>query len=88
MQKISPVKVVAGIAAIVMAIAGLLFATQLRGAVSDMFTVIRLNSPKASPQPAQVNGAGTGAAASGVRVIPFGVTAPASAPHAGKASGG
>lgn len=86
MQKISPVKVVAGIAAIVMAIAGLLFATQLRGAVSDMFTVIRLSSPKAPPQPAQANG--TGAAASGVRVIPFGVTAPASAPHTGKASGG
>lgn len=86
MQNLSPVKIIAGIAAIVMAAIFLFLATQMRGAVGEMFSIIRLSSPKTSAPAAQANP--SGAHASGVRVIPIGVAAPPSAPAAGKASGG
>lgn len=85
MLKISPVKIVAGIAAVTLAIAGLFFASEARQGVVNMFSVIRLSSPAKHPQAARP--ADVGAIASGVRVIPIGVS-PQPSPTAASASAG
>ncbi len=74
MMRISPVKVIAGLAAVILAIGGLFFASEARQGVVNMFSVIRLSSPAKPPQAARP--ADTGAVASGVRVIPIGVSPP------------
>lgn len=87
MQKLSPVKLVAGVIAILMAIAFLVIATRMREGVAGMFAAAQANTAKrsaASAPPAE-----PGARASGSRVIPIGVVpAPATAqPRAPQASG-
>lgn len=67
---ISPIKVVAGIAAVVLAIAGLFYASQARQATADLMSTTRLSLPKTSAPAAPAN---VSAAASGVKVIPIGV---------------
>lgn len=83
MQKISPVKLIAGIAAVLIAVVGLFAAGNLRQGAADMFKHIRL--PILATKPAQpAASAPASARASGVKVIPIGVTDQASAPGAAK----
>ncbi|MBB3197274.1 hypothetical protein [Roseateles terrae] len=86
MQKLSPVKVVAGVIAILMAIAFLVVATRMREGVAGMFAAAQANTAKRSAPSAPP--AQPGARASGSRVIPIGVVpAPAPAqPHTPPAS--
>lgn len=77
MLKLSPVKVVAGLIAILMAVVFLVVATRMREGAAGMFSAARANTaqraPAAAPPVAQ------SARASGSRVIPIGVV-PAEAP--------
>ena len=88
MLRISPVKLIAGIAAVFLAVGGLFFASEARQGVVNMFSVIRLSSPKPAQAPRQTE---VSATSSGVKVIPIGVAPqarPASAASAGKPGGG
>lgn len=81
MQRFSPIKIVAGLAAVVLSIAGLFYASNARQAVADIMSTTRLKAParQAQTPPAEVS-----AQASGVRVIPFGVADQASSAKTGK----
>lgn len=89
-MRLSPVQVVAGVAAVVLAIAGLVLATRLREAAVDMLSAPRHRAPTTSVQvPPQPDAK---ASPAGVRVIPIGVAPanptsapnPASSPQAGR----
>ncbi|ALV08793.1 hypothetical protein [Roseateles depolymerans] len=77
MQKLSPVKVVAALTAILMAVVFLVVATRMREGAAGMFSAARANTAKRPP--ASAPAVEPGARASGSRVIPIGVV-PASAP--------
>ena len=95
-MRLSPVQVVAGVAAVVLAIAGLVLATRLREAAVDMLSAPRHRAPATSVQaPPQPDAK---ASPAGVRVIPIGVAPanatnatnaanPASSPQAGRPGG-
>lgn len=95
-MRLSPVQVVAGVAAVVLAIAGLVLATRLREAAVDMLSAPRHRAPTTSVQaPPQPDAK---ASPAGVRVIPIGVAPanatnatnaanPASSPQAGRPGG-
>ncbi|WP_141100666.1 hypothetical protein [Roseateles aquatilis] len=85
MMHISPVKVIAGIAAVILAVAGLFFASHVRQAAVDMLSVVRLGSSGKSAQTTRQ--AEVTATPSGVRVIPIGVAAPPSSGNAGQSTG-
>ncbi len=80
-MRLSPIKVIAGVAAVVLAIAGLVLATRLREAAVDLLSAPRARPPTTSAQPP--SRADATATPSGVRVIPIGV-APASSPTTGR----
>jgi hypothetical protein len=86
MLHISPVKLIAALAAVTLAVGGLFFASEARQGVVNMFAVIRLSSPAKSPQPSRQ--AEVSATPSGVRVIPIGVAPKESPASAGKSGGG
>ncbi|MDH0865157.1 hypothetical protein [Mitsuaria sp. GD03876] len=81
MQHFSPIKIVAGIAAVVLSITGLFFASNVRQAVSDILSIKR-EKPRATA--AQQPPVEVSAKASGVRVIPFGVADKPASANAGK----
>jgi hypothetical protein len=89
-MRLSPVQVVAGVAAVVLAIAGLVLATRLREAAVDMLSAPRHRAPATSVQaPPQPDAK---ASPAGVRVIPIGVapanpTNAASSPQAARPGG-
>jgi len=91
-MRLSPVQVVAGIAAVVLAIAGLVLATRLREAAVDLLSAPRHRAPATS---AQVPPPDANASRAGVRVIPIGVAPanptnvanPASSPQAPRPGG-
>ncbi|SEL84969.1 hypothetical protein SAMN05216359_11968 [Roseateles sp. YR242] len=79
MQHISPVKIVAGIAAIILAVTVVFYGSKARQGVSDILSVTRVRAPAASTQTSPQ--ADVGARPSGTRVIPIGVVAqPSSGP--------
>lgn len=86
-MKIAPVKIVAGLAALLLAVLGWVLASKLHVGAEDMFSKMRMPG---MGQGAQKGPAEPSAKASGVRVIPIGVTSgPTPAPaSAGRASGG
>lgn len=84
MKRISPVKLVAALAAVLLAVIGYFLANKLRAGAEDMFSRTKLSFPTKTAPPARP--AEVSAQASGVRVIPIGVAAspaPASAPRSG-----
>ncbi len=85
MLKTSPIKIVAGLASVVLAVTGLYLACQMRQGAVDILSVTRIRLPFAaqpSAAPAEVS-----AKPAGVRVIPIGVAAGPSAPATGRSSG-
>jgi NADH:ubiquinone oxidoreductase subunit 2 (subunit N) len=90
MLHISPIKIAAGIAAVLLAVTGLFYFSEARQGVVNMFAAPKKPaSTTAQPsRPTEV-----AATASGVRVIPIGVAptaapAKASSANAGRPSGG
>ncbi len=80
MQKLSPVKVVAALTAILMAVVFLVVATRMREGAAGMFSAARANTANMTKRaPASAPAVEEGARASGSRVIPIGVV-PAQAP--------
>ncbi|MBO9686831.1 MAG: hypothetical protein J7598_09475 [Mitsuaria chitosanitabida] len=85
-MQISPIKIAAGIAAVVLAVAGLFIATQMRQGAVDMLSSPGVGAWIKRAPPARP--AEPSATASGVRVIPFGVTEQPGASRPGKPAGG
>jgi hypothetical protein len=84
MQQFSPVKIIAGIVAIGLAVAGLFFATKLREGAATMFSAARANTAKRAPTAPPANDTYK---PSGRGAVPIGVvSAPGSAPAAGPAA--
>ena len=88
-MKVAPVKIVAALAALLLAVLGWVLASKLHVGAGDMFSKMRMPSMGKSAQTAPAE---PSAKASGVRVIPIGVTSDptpgAGSANAGRASGG
>lgn len=83
MFRISPIKIVAALAAVTLAVAVLFYASEARQA-----TVNILSGATKSPRPASSQApAHSAATASGVRVIPIGVASTPSSGNAGRSNG-
>ncbi|UXH77167.1 hypothetical protein [Roseateles amylovorans] len=82
----SPIKIVAGIASVILAVTGLYLACQMRQGAVDILSVTRLRLPFTATQTARP--AEVAAKPAGVRVIPIGVAATPSSGNAGRANGG
>jgi len=78
-QQISPIKVVAGIAALVLAVAGVFYASKARQGAADMFAAARANTSAKAAAARQAAASAPareeGATPVGSRVIPIGVVA-------------
>lgn len=85
MLHISPIKIAAGIAAVVLAVTGLFYFSEARQGVANMFAA-RKKPPATNAQTARQ--ADVSATASGVRVIPIGVAPQASSATTGRTSNG
>lgn len=86
-MKVAPVKIVAGLAALLLAVLGWVLASRLHVGAEDMFSKVRLPTMGG----ARIAPAEPAAKASGVRVIPIGVTSgvtPGPTPGAGSANAG
>ncbi|WP_431104025.1 hypothetical protein [Roseateles noduli] len=83
MLHISPVKIAAGIVAVVLAVTGLFYFSEARQGVVNMFAARK--KPPAAQTTRQTDATAT---ASGVRVIPIGVAPQASSAPARRSSSG
>lgn len=75
MLRISPIQIVAALAAAGLALACVYYGSQARGTVAHIMSLPRA----ASAPPAPARAVEVSATASGVKVIPFGMAAPAAA---------
>ncbi|WP_343636027.1 hypothetical protein [Roseateles sp.] len=85
MQTSSPVKIVAGLAAVLLAVVGVILAAKLHRGAEEMFSGMRLHSKSASAPAARP--ADAGATPSGVKVIPIGVADKPASANAGGPGG-
>ncbi|ANH67799.1 hypothetical protein [Mitsuaria sp. 7] len=85
MLHISPIKIAAGIAAVLLAVTGLFYFSEARQGVVNMFAARKKPASTSAQTSRQAEVAAT---ASGVRVIPIGVAPQASSAPARRSSSG